>query len=391
MSFYIGKDNIGSSVMHISKNAASVDDLKAGERSDTVFHSDMKFLTYEEIPCTFSSKSVILDRNVASVLGGSNAYIMIIINGKVFDGGFFQDRETYWSSSGTGIDGVSYAYSSGMWYDGGGGAAGWYYGNRPTYTYNAFQGRDTIYSAKVLKLNIVNNAYIPLPRPAIDILIGSGTIKVKGFDLLNLKYLSKTGVNATDYKFTGVGGAQFQLVDSSTGSSVGISTENSKVEIRSGNKVVVSSSLSVRQFVSGIGSLDIDEIKLYSTGWSPREKTTTQKLYFSSFSGETPTWDDTFILNYPYATLFGRSDLKTSGAKCLLSGRNTSVKVIDEKDVGVQGGYTIYSSNSTIYWFNFDVTATLQSDGILLTFHRTWNSNMSVWLSTSTMRVFTIR
>lgn len=54
MSLYIGEDVNGNNVLHVTKGSTSASDMRTGILDSTIFHSDMKFLTYKEFEVTVS-------------------------------------------------------------------------------------------------------------------------------------------------------------------------------------------------------------------------------------------------------------------------------------------------------------------------------------------------
>ena len=50
MSLFVGKDNSGRGILHISRFDRSASELKSGLLPDTIFHTDMTYYTYTEYP-----------------------------------------------------------------------------------------------------------------------------------------------------------------------------------------------------------------------------------------------------------------------------------------------------------------------------------------------------
>ena len=383
MSLLVGKDDSNNSVLHITRGVSTLSSLKSGENTNTVFHSNMNFLTHTDIPCTFSGTKVVLSRSVAASLGSSNALFLVIINDAVYNGEFYQDRKSSWVNYV--IRGVYQVTTKGVWADGDNATFGWYYGNKPSYDYNAFYSGITITSARIVKLNVVNNTFVPPPQSGNYVRIdGSSGVVVNGVYLSTLSYISKTIVNSSDPTFTIFGGALMQLVTPSTSAGTSLRSSGGVTEILSGTKVIISSQLSYRQFIRSSGSKDIGAINLYRTGWSPRNRTTVEDLLFSSFSGDIPLASDIFVINFPYATLFGRSDLLSSGSQTILSGVGTKVRAVYDKDAGTQEG-------SNLYYFTVGTYAEIMSDRIRITTTAAWNSSIAVEMSAKTMYVFVVR
>lgn len=250
MSFYLGTGGNGK-IMHITKSSYSSTAMQGGILPDTVFHSDLPYITYtmyeaEEYvdyhlngwydTTSFKMPSAC----VADILSNDKVYFVIVGTSVLLSCDFYKAEIPFGSNRPVGV-------FIGTWYSSHGyaGAEQIYYDDyKPTttsgYLYKKIQGsgkRDI----KIAVLNVTSTGvYIPPVFTSTDIRVNGSGISVKGIDLLNYKYISPTVVNNNDFVFSNTV-SSFQLVNSVPGSSLNLVSNSSKTEISIDGKIIFSS------------------------------------------------------------------------------------------------------------------------------------------------------
>lgn len=213
MSLYVGKDTNGVGVMHLTQGPTDLNSMKSGILSNTIFHSLLKYTTwtsYNLTPVTRESGNVFLrlDSSVAADIGANRRLFIVVIGGTVVQ----------YISQVYNFDGV-YGWRNGGWF------GQWYGGGTQLYDEAAIPdgghydylppaGMD-LSNSKLYVLNLTDTGYININTPANDIQIKNTLIKVRGVDLLNLKYISPNKINNVDTVLS-LNGKLIQLINSYT-------------------------------------------------------------------------------------------------------------------------------------------------------------------------------
>ena len=251
MSFYLGNDNSNNNVMHITKNGHSAADMRSGVLTDTVFHSDLPYITYsvyeaEEYVDYYlnglhnTTSFKMPSACVADILSNDKAYFVIVGTSVLLSCDSYIAKVPFGSN-------ITVRVGIGTWYysHGYAGAEQIYYDDyvhttTSGYLYKKIQGSGKR-GIKVVVLNVTRTGvYIPPVFTSTDILVKGSGILVKGIDLLNYKYISPAVVNSSDFVFSNTN-SSFQLVNSVPGSSLGLVSNSSKTEISIDGKIIFSS------------------------------------------------------------------------------------------------------------------------------------------------------
>jgi hypothetical protein len=64
MSIYIGDDGAGINILHVTSGVTGVNKMKEGIQPESIFHTDMQFITFDEFPVT-SGEAATTDNNVS--------------------------------------------------------------------------------------------------------------------------------------------------------------------------------------------------------------------------------------------------------------------------------------------------------------------------------------
>lgn len=255
MSFYLGKDDTSKNVLHITRETHSPSELKAGVVADTVFHSNLPYVShnvYDAIEYVdyslngwYSCTSVKFPIScVQDILSGSNSttkMYLVIVDGVVFNTCDFFKAEIPYESNipvgvtiGTWYASHGYAGNTQVYYD------DYTYSPRITHLYKKIQGAGKR-NVKIVVLNVNDNGqYMSPVFTDTTIKIGDGKILIKGVDLLNYGYVAEGIVNTTDTTLTNTTGT-FQLVNSVAGSSLNIVSNSSRSVIKVDDKIIFDS------------------------------------------------------------------------------------------------------------------------------------------------------
>lgn len=254
MSLYIGKDDVGNSMMHITKGVNTVNEMKNGILSNTVFHSDLPYLTYtsyDAISYTDYYKAGYYDvtsvqfpsEAISDIISGNKLYL-VVVNGEVLNTSDFYTAEIPVGSN------IPVGVSIGTWYASDSYIASseqiYYsdYSYAPSYGYNykKIQGAGKR-NVKLVVINVnIDGGWILPSFTGNDIFISSSGIIIKGVDILNYRYLSPLILNSTDSVLSN-GITTFQLINEVGGSSLTLSTYED-ITIKIDNKVIFSTSTS---------------------------------------------------------------------------------------------------------------------------------------------------
>lgn len=386
MSFYLGTGGNGK-IMHITKNSHDAIPMQGGILSDTVFHSDLPYITYsvyeaEEYVDYFRSgwynttSFKMPSACVADILSNDKAYFVIVGTSVLLSCDFYKAEIPFGSNRPVGV-------FIGTWYSSHGyaGAEQIYYDDYiPTttsgYLYKKIQGsgkRDI----KIVVLNVTSTGvYIPPVFTSTDILVKGSGISVKGIDLLNYKYISPTVVNNSDFTFSNAI-SSFQLVNSVPGSSLNLVSNSSKTEISVDNKIVFSSLYAKRAVY---GNISYFSANYYSgPANSPaavyEEPSTHGTRTYYKLSNELFQNGENFLFqfgmpktsSYYYSTPYFGSGLLTytEGFLFSLFSGNTAAATVTAWNVYGHNGTLcmtreiIYIGNPPVYSFPIDVSSTV--------------------------------
>lgn len=255
MSFYLcTREN--SNVMHITKGSYSSAEMQLGILPDTVFHSNLPYVTYnvydaEEYidyysPGWYSTTSFKMPSAcINDILTNDKAYFVVVGSSVLLSCDFYIAEIPFGSNRPVGV-------SIGTWYASHGyaGTEQIYYDDYVTtttsnYLYKKIQGHGKR-GIKIVVLNVTSDGvYIPPTFTSNDIKVNNSGIFIKGVDLLNYKYVSPTIINSTDLVFSNQN-SSFQLVNSVAGTGLDLVSSSGKTEIKIANKVIFSTEITKR-------------------------------------------------------------------------------------------------------------------------------------------------
>ncbi len=228
MSLFLGSDTSDNKVMHITRTAHTSLEMKSGYLDDTVFHSSMPFITWEEISTSPSSSglrhsamAVQISEADATRIGANNLGWFFVCDGFLYSNVTISRYDSYYY-------GLYGYYGWGLW-----SAAGQYYkvSSNPIGMFNIFSFNQVCSTVKLYVINITDTSYIPtVGDGTIDILVRGNDIKVKGIDLLDLKYIRHTPLNTVD-RTVSDNGSIFQLIDGSLGTGLSLVSNSTHTTI----------------------------------------------------------------------------------------------------------------------------------------------------------------
>ena len=254
MSLYIGKDNNGNSLFHLTGGVTSSNSMKSPiPISNSVFHSSLQYVLFTPYHCTVNQHSytvqtfnggLVVTKTVHGIVLNidnlSAALVDIRDNHRVFMVMAKFSDNTYKSSFG---------YTFDPSYD-----VGIEFFSQDLSAHNStfstsyprpFIGDTSITDAWVYTLNAtVQNGFIYPPKTG-GITIGNGGINLNNNDLLNIRYLSSTSVNTIDHVGAVGNGGSMQFINSvaPSGTSISISyNSGTDMKILQGSKTIFSSS-----------------------------------------------------------------------------------------------------------------------------------------------------
>ncbi len=229
MSFYLGAGGSGK-IMHITKGSYSDTAMQAGVLPDTVFHSDLGYVTYELFtgPITHTttwyggaiSNGEVPLSCIDLITTHSRFYFLIL-----------QASDGTWSEHISYISGTS---SSLLWFDMVSSSS-----NYPSTSHRYISIGQSI-NFHIVVVNISKTTgFIPTTTSGNEVILRHGDIIVKGVDLYDLKYINSSQVNNEDI-LVGVNNAAIQLVNSTytDPGSMGIISNSSYTKIFNGSKAI---------------------------------------------------------------------------------------------------------------------------------------------------------
>ena len=220
MSFYLGTGGSGK-IMHITKGSYADTAMQGGILPDTVFHSDLGYITYELYDAAnYSPYWLIPTAALTQIVNEKRLYFMIR-----YSAGIWYE----W------LQASSNAPSNIIWFTAPGGSMSYF----PSMSYPYAYIGATTEALKVLVINIAESGYIPTPTSGNEVVLRAGDIIVKGVDLYDLKYINATPVNTSDIQFHCNSGAM-QLVNSAytPPNNMSLRSNSSFTEIATDGKVI---------------------------------------------------------------------------------------------------------------------------------------------------------
>jgi len=185
MSLFIGKDYSNAAVLHLTSGQHTEAEMKSGIQTDTIFHNDLNFLTYDLIPVTMScisathiTSTVYMYRmNIAlPSLESYISYEFLDANYNKLDKG-----QIFW------YDNSGYTNTSTTNYKGGGSYPGnvWPIGQINNYC-KATVAASIKYVLKIYKSKLLGGS---------GVTVGNGDIVVGGKSLLTFRYIYQGTLN----------------------------------------------------------------------------------------------------------------------------------------------------------------------------------------------------
>lgn len=233
MSFYLGTGGSGK-LMHITKGSHDKTSMQGASLPDTVFHSDLNYITYDMYAADSIDDFVVsgIKRSTRckiplAALNEINLNKWYFVIYKVA-GVWYQHLST-----------VANSPTSLSWYPTASSFEQAYYPSSAK-LYADLMTADTVIEACyfVIIKNLTTLGYEPLTKPSTDVRVGNGDIVVKGIDLLDLRYISANPINSDDISFYSNSGLM-QLVNSTSASgAMSLISNSSKTEIAVGSKVI---------------------------------------------------------------------------------------------------------------------------------------------------------
>lgn len=213
MSLFIGKDNNNNSILHLTRGATALADIKNGVLSNTVFHSSLTYATWSRhtlTPIVRQSGNTFLrlDAAVAADIGYNRKLFFVVINGSVIQ----------YTTQAPNFDNIYYLRNGGWFGEWVGGGNSLYRESAtPSAGYVDYLPPNgaNLANSYLYVLNLTDSAYLGVPVYNNSITINNGRIIVKGVDLLNLQYITPKRINEVDTVFS-LGNAEIQLINSST-------------------------------------------------------------------------------------------------------------------------------------------------------------------------------
>lgn len=238
MSFYLGTGGSGK-IMHITQGSYDSSNMQGTALPDTVFHSDLPYITWKEITCT-RNNSVGLPNSLAAVTISSDDANLIASNNYswffVCDGNVYSDCTIDYYPA---VIPNTGNYGWGVWSQpsNNDSTSCQPFGNYTVFSFNASYS-----SIRLFILNISNSDFIPIETTTNDIVVAPGNISVKGVDLTNLKYLRRLQINSTDL-VANTGSTTLQFIDGAHMASTSIKSNPTKTVIGDGTYTLFDSSI----------------------------------------------------------------------------------------------------------------------------------------------------
>lgn len=222
MSFYIGKDNNGDAILHITNGVTPQSSIKSTVLANTQFHSSLPYLEVEEYKM-INVSSTRLEAPIAflNALTYTNPYFLIV-DGK--------------------LQTIAMGLFMYLWNNGNASTTS----STPSNTYKYIDKPNTGDCYVYIIKNILNRNYVPFAPINNEIIKNGTSIIVRGKNLLNVKYIQNAVINAVDTQFytdqlTTSENRKIQIVNSRATGSLGIQSNPSESSIIRGEHRIFSS------------------------------------------------------------------------------------------------------------------------------------------------------
>lgn len=226
MSFYLGQSTLGGKVMHIAKNSHNKSEMQGGIILDTVFHSDLSYITYNMYPGVVSG---------SMVQAPTEFFTEIVTNKKLYF--VIYKVAGVWQQS---LTPAINAPSNILWYTAASGGTMSYYPS-VSYPWAQLVSCEECY---FVVINIAQSGYLEPVKTDNELILRNGDIIVNSIDLFDLLYINANPINSEDISFNTNNG-QFQLINSTPANPglMSILSNPSVTNIYNGTKLIFTTSL----------------------------------------------------------------------------------------------------------------------------------------------------
>lgn len=297
MSLYLGDNTAGNKVLHITKSTSTIEELKSGVSTNTVFHSDLNYVTVKKCTGTILDGILTIDSSLRAEL---DAKIWIVVSSSdTFINPYIQYDEYSGISYGTWITATTMRLAANS------GPVWTYLGSSyvPKYAWRSAPILSSTHNGecKIFIFSASETQFYPSLKTNNEIKIGQGTVNIGGVDLTSMGYVSRGVLNSMDPWFT-IQGIPIQITNVNF-------TPADSLEIVSNPTMSLISRASQPIIHSTLGHSM--EYKRTATAYSPANAGTYGKYttveYKTNFSS--PVSDSAFIvMSFPNGTILGDKD-----------------------------------------------------------------------------------
>jgi len=209
MSLYIGKDNNGNSLLHLTKGVSSETALKTGVQSNTVLHSSLPYIKFSRVSGSLNRYTCHangwymygykLSMPLDSSMYGKPIFF-VANNNKVLSAGsiFGGDHIITWINAAEVCSATSYRSTPDASHTVGFSSLSLGSGSLNSYPSGYFGANDNIISGTFYIIdNIVDYTYVPTTPISDSITINNSTFMLNGIDMLNHRFISSLNPNGT--------------------------------------------------------------------------------------------------------------------------------------------------------------------------------------------------
>lgn len=202
MSLYIGNDLAATKILHMAKGTHIDTELKSGELSDTIFHSNLNYVRVIRAEGTILNSVLTVTQAVRDLIG-TNSWIVVNRSGvcipAIWGRSLDPDNPVYtpWYGKWDGLsirlgvdEGILYGYSF----------------------YDLDASHNGVCKIYIFSIDMLSSTFSKIPTTNNEFLLGNGTINVRGFNVLDSAYISAAEVNNVDDKVT-IFGKLFQFTN----------------------------------------------------------------------------------------------------------------------------------------------------------------------------------
>lgn len=297
MSFYLGSNSIGNKVLHMTKSVNTVEELKSGVLTNTIFHSDLNYVTAKKYTGTILNGMLTIDESLRAEL---NTRIWIIVSASgAFINPYIQYDEYSGVSYGTWLTATTMRLAANS------GPVWTYLGSSyvPKFAWRSAPILDSTHNGEceIFTFSASETSFYPSVKLNNEIKVGQGIINIGGVDLTNVGYISRGILNNIDPQFT-IQGIPIQITNVNF-------TASDSLEIIS-NSAVSLISRAAQPIIHSILGHSM-EYKYTTTAYSPANSgiygNYTTVEYKTNFSS--PVSDNAFIvMSFPNGTILGNKD-----------------------------------------------------------------------------------